>query len=45
MFSDVPLISVGPDQTKLELKKVLLKDGSFDDAMEMIKNNFGFIFK
>jgi hypothetical protein len=42
-FKDVPLMSVGPHQTKLELSKILLKEGTYMDAMEMIKHNFGFI--
>lgn len=43
-FSDVPLMTVEPHQTKLELKKMMLKEGTYEDAMEMIKNNFGFLF-
>lgn len=44
-FKDVPLMTVGPHQTKLELEKVLLKEGTDEDGMEMIKHNFPFLFK
>jgi regulator of nonsense transcripts 1 len=44
-FKDVPLMSVGPHQTKLELKKILLKDGTVEDGMGMLKHNFPFFFK
>lgn len=44
-FKDIPLMSVGPHQTKLELKKILLKDGTVEDGMEMLKHNFPFLFK
>lgn len=44
-FKDVPLMTVGPHQTKLELKKVLLKDGTVEEGMEMLKHNFPFLFK
>jgi hypothetical protein len=44
-IKDVPLMSVGPHQTKLELKKVLLKEGTIEDGMEMLKHNFPFLFK
>jgi|GEM_PF-1659061 hypothetical protein len=43
-FKDVPLMTVGPHQTKLELKKVLLKEGTVEDGMEMLKHNFPFLF-
>lgn len=44
-FNDVPLMTVGPHQIKLELNKMLLKEGTYEDAKEMIKNNFGFLIK
>lgn len=44
-FKDVPLMTVGPHQTKLELNKMMLKEGTVEDAMEMLKNNFGNLFK
>ncbi len=44
-FKDVPLMTVGPHQTKLELKKIMLKEGTIEDGIEMIKHNFGFLFK
>lgn len=44
-FSNVPLKTVGPHQTKLELKKVLLKEGSVEDAMELLKYKFPYLFK
>lgn len=44
-FSDVPLLTVHPHQTKLELKKTILKEGTYEDAMEMIQHNFGFLYK
>jgi len=44
-FKDVPLMIVGPHQTKLELKKVLLKEGTVEDGIEMLKHNFPFLFK
>jgi hypothetical protein len=44
-LKDIPLMTVGPHQTKLELKKVLLKEGTVEDGMEMIKHNFPFLLK
>lgn len=44
-FNDVPLMTVGPHQTKLELSKVLLKEGTVEDGMEMLKYKFPFLFK
>ena len=44
-FENVPLMNVGPHQTKLELEKVLLKEGTIENGMEMIKHNFPFLFK
>lgn len=44
-FNDVPLMTVGPHQTKLELNKVLLKEGTVEDGMEMLKYKFPFLFK
>ncbi|SEA52592.1 Protein of unknown function [Flavobacterium gillisiae] len=44
-FNDVPLMTVGPHQTKLELNKVLLKEGTIEDGMEMLKHKFPFLFK
>lgn len=43
-FKDVPLMTVGPHQTKLELNKMMRKEGTVVDAMEVFKNNFGFLF-
>lgn len=43
-YKDVPLMTVGPHQTKFELKKVLLKEGTVEDGMEMLKYNFPFLF-
>ena len=42
-FKDVPLMTVGPHQTKLELNKMMLKEGTIEDGMEMLKRNFGFL--
>lgn len=42
-FYGIPLMTVGPHQTKLELKKVLLKDGTIEEAMKLIKHNFPFM--
>ena len=42
-FKDVPLMIVGPHQTKLELKKVLLIEGNVEKGMEMLKHNFPFL--
>jgi hypothetical protein len=39
-FNDVPRMTVGPHQTKLELKKVLLKEGTVEDGMEFLQHNF-----
>lgn len=44
-FNDVPLMTVGPHQTKLELNKILLKEGTVEDGMEMLKHKFPFLFK
>jgi hypothetical protein len=44
-FENVPLMNVGPHQTKLELEKVLLREGTVENGMEMIKHNFPFLFK
>lgn len=44
-FNEVPLMTVGPHQTKLELNKILLKEGTVEDAMEMIKHKFPFLLK
>lgn len=44
-FENVPLMNVGPHQTKLELEKVLLKEGTVENGMEMIKHNFPFLFE
>jgi hypothetical protein len=44
-FNDVPLMTVGPHQTKLELNKLMLKEGTVEDGMEMLKHNFPFLFK
>lgn len=38
-------MTVGPHQTKLELNKVLIKEGTVEDGMEMLKHNFPFLFK
>ena len=44
-FNDIPRMTVGPHQTKLELNKVLLKEGTVEDGMEMLKHKFPFLFK
>lgn len=44
-FKDVPLMTVGPHQTKLELNKVSMKEGTVEDGMEMLRHNFPFLFK
>jgi hypothetical protein len=44
-FNDIPLMRVGPHQTKLELNKILLKKGTVEDGLEMIKHKFPFLFK
>lgn len=44
-FKDIPIMIVGPHQTKLELNKVLIKEGTVEDGMEMLKHNFPFLFK
>jgi hypothetical protein len=44
-FNEVPLMTVGPHQTKLELNKILLKEGTVEDAMKMLKHKFPFMFK
>lgn len=42
-YNNVPLMSVSPHQTKLELKKIMIKEGSIEEALEMIKNKFPFL--
>jgi hypothetical protein len=44
-FKDIPLFTVGPHQTKLKLQKLLLVEGTVEDGMEMLRHNFGFLFK
>ncbi len=41
-YKDVPPMTVGPHQTKLELNKVPLKMGTVEEGMELLKNNFPF---
>ncbi len=39
-FKNIPLYTVGPHDTKLELKKTLLIEGTVEDALEMIGRRF-----
>jgi hypothetical protein len=44
-FKDIPLYTVGPHYTKLELQKSRLVEGTVKDAMEMINHNSNRLFK
>jgi hypothetical protein len=42
-FKDVPLMIVGPHQTKLELNKIFIMEGTVEDAFEMLNHKFPFL--
>ena len=42
---EIPLTSIGPHQTKLKLYKTLFKEGTIDDAFEMLNHKFSFFHK
>jgi len=44
-FKNIPLYTVGPNNTKLELQKLRLLEGTVEDALEMVNRNISRMFK
>lgn len=44
-FKNIPLFIVGPHNTKLELQKIRILEGTLEDALKMVNRNISRMFK